>query len=194
MTRWAAVSPTAWKNSPLSISTLALMTILLGCGGGGGGNGGGGGGGGNGPQACGSPSGSATPVICGSVFDGTNPARPPVPGSTVKLLTSTGAPVNINGNPAVTQTNQSGFYIFSNIPANAALIQVDPPAANYHQNMVDLVSNVNGGTYIYTFPDKANDGPCIPSIGGVPVGDKKLPNILVFNVSGPPPFPGPCPR
>ena len=186
MTRWAAVRPTAWKNSPLSISTLALMTILLGCGGGGGG---GGPIGGPGPQPCGSAANSVVPVICGNVVDNNTLAG--VANSTVKLLTATGAPVLINGNAAVTSTNSAGFYIFSNVPANAALFQVDPPAATYNQGLVGF----NGHTYSYTFRDQANVGPCVPAIGVIPAGDKKLSNVRVFNINNPPPPPdSPCPR
>lgn len=186
MTRRAS-SPTVGNNSPLAVATLGLMTILLGCGGGGGG---GGGNGGPGPQPCGSAANSTVPTICGSVRSN-DPGLgfPPVPGSTVKLLTFSGAAVLVNGNPVQTTTNNNGAYLFSNVPANAALIEVDPPSGFFTG-----IASFNGGLYGYSNPDKANDGPCIPAIGAVPNGDKKLADFLMYPDSTPPPPPFGCPR
>src|SRR5205814_9960577 len=142
---------------------------VLGCGGGGGGNNGGGGGGGGNTEICGSVLGSVVPTLCGSVID--HDSLAPVTGATVKLLTATGGQVMVGGLPVIKVTTASGTYIFNSVPADAALIQVDPPTGYFTTE-----AGFNGHVYIYTLPSLATGAPpCVPSILPLPAGDRQLP-------------------
>jgi len=70
---------------------------------------------------------------------------------------------------------------------------VDPPAANFFQEMVRFRSN----DWAFNRPATAG-GPCLPTIttsgGAVPAGGAALPDIQVFENTTPPPPVFGCPR
>lgn len=189
MTRGAKIQPEVWKKRLLLSIAMGAAAILIGCGGGGGGGNNGGGGGTAG--VCGSPAGSTTPVVCGYVrSDDATPVA--IAGATVTLRDATGTQVGQS-----TTTDGNGFYKFSNVPSNASTFRVDPPSSGYSANTARLTAaaptNSPAGVYLYYTTAQAG-GPCIPSIGGVPNGDKLLGQVTLFNSSFPPPPAFDCPR
>jgi len=177
MTRWAAGGTRRWRQALALLASAGAAAVASGCGGGGGG-----GNGGPPPAgACGSPAGSATPVICGRVVrDGTDGA---VPGAKVTLRNAAGAVVG-----AEQTTDATGFFKFTSPPGTAVSLHIDPPAEYF-----DNVARTAAGVFSFGINNKANTGPCLPPIGAIVPGDKNLGDFRVFHQATPPPPPTACP-
>ncbi len=192
MTRRAACSPGFWKHNLFASTALGAATILLGCGGGGGG-GGGNNGGGN-PQACGSPSGSTTVVVCGRVVNNADGSG--VAGATISLRNAAGTVLtNGTGGAISAATDGNGSFIITGAPAAAVQYSADPlPGSNFFANM----AKVNGAVYFYQNNNTANTSKCFPALKGgaaLPAGDTKVIDTVLFPGNAPPPGPQfGCPR